>query len=85
MPKYDITITVDLEDDIEADRILDEVQKALHPLPRPDRTWSFAIGCHADVATATSDTSADPGSGEAHGPEMLEPGGDSLLPPGTSR
>lgn len=81
MPTYDIVISVDLEDDIEADRILDEVQKALHPLPRPDKEWTFAIGCHAHVGPEAA--SSEPGD-EKHRPEMLEPGGDTLLPPGPS-
>lgn len=79
MPTYDIVITVDLEDDIEAERILDEVQKAIHPLPRPDKEWTFAISCHAHVGPARSEPEPD---NAEHAPDMLAPGGDSLLPPG---
>jgi hypothetical protein len=79
MPNYDIVITVDLEDDIEAARILDEVQKAIHPLPRPDKEWTFAIGCHTHAAPDSGEP--EPSETE-HEPEMLAPGGDSLLPPG---
>ncbi|MGI9658960.1 MAG: hypothetical protein ACR2OD_08625 [Gaiellaceae bacterium] len=79
MPDYDIVITVDLEDDIEAARILDEVQKAIHPLPRPDKEWSFAIGCHTHAGPKRQEPEP---SGAKHEPEMLAPGGDSLLPPG---
>lgn len=81
MPSYDIVITVDLEDDIEAERILDEVQKALHPLPLPDREWTFAYACHAHVEVAPPD---EVGESAQHDPEMLGPGGDTLLPPGGS-
>ncbi len=56
MPTYDIVISVDLEDDIEAERTLDEVQKALHPLPRPDREWTFALGCHAERSSPAATT-----------------------------
>ncbi len=43
MRYYEIVITVDLEDDDEADRVLEEVKERLTPLPVPDRDWHFAI------------------------------------------
>jgi hypothetical protein len=43
MQLYHIVIDVELEDDEEAARVLDQVKQALTPPPIPNREWAFAV------------------------------------------